>query len=174
MHNATSGRADLASHFVFFPSETHAYPSKPDRLFGVARGSGPDLRPDNILCCCNRPSAAGAQAWRWWSACVPVWWCTRRPWRWAWRRCLPPGGGIHRAQVLWCGLSGLPGLAGAARASGRGLRGAHRRTSDPGPQPGRMVGRGMVMNLTNPGALVFFPAFLPQFADPARGALRCS
>ena len=40
-----------------------------------------------------------------------------------------------------------------------------------GPSLGRMVGRGMVMNLTNPKVLVFFLAFLPQFADPARGAM---
>ena len=40
-----------------------------------------------------------------------------------------------------------------------------------GPSLGRMVGRGMVMNLTNPKVLVFFLAFLPQFADPARGSV---
>ncbi|MCO5110169.1 MAG: LysE family translocator [Burkholderiaceae bacterium] len=40
-----------------------------------------------------------------------------------------------------------------------------------GPSLGRMVGRGMVMNLTNPKVLVFFLAFLPQFADPARGGV---
>ena len=32
-----------------------------------------------------------------------------------------------------------------------------------------MVGRGVVMNLSNPKVLIFFLAFLPQFADPARG-----
>ena len=39
------------------------------------------------------------------------------------------------------------------------------------PSLWRMVGRGVVMNLTNPKVLVFFLAFLPQFADPARGAM---
>jgi threonine/homoserine/homoserine lactone efflux protein len=33
------------------------------------------------------------------------------------------------------------------------------------------TGRGMVMNLTNPKVLIFFLAFLPQFAEPARGSL---
>ena len=40
-----------------------------------------------------------------------------------------------------------------------------------GFNPLRMVGRGVVMNLTNPKVLVFFLAFLPQFADPARGSM---
>jgi threonine/homoserine/homoserine lactone efflux protein len=31
--------------------------------------------------------------------------------------------------------------------------------------------RGVVMNVTNPKVAIFFLAFLPQFADPARGAL---
>ena len=35
----------------------------------------------------------------------------------------------------------------------------------------RMYGRGVVMNLTNPKVLIFFLAFLPQFADPARGGM---
>ncbi len=41
----------------------------------------------------------------------------------------------------------------------------------PAFKPGawRMVGRGMAMSLSNPKVLIFFLAFLPQFADPARG-----
>jgi threonine/homoserine/homoserine lactone efflux protein len=35
----------------------------------------------------------------------------------------------------------------------------------------RMYWRGVVMNLSNPKVLVFFLAFLPQFADPGRGSL---
>lgn len=31
--------------------------------------------------------------------------------------------------------------------------------------------RGIVMNITNPKVSIFFLAFLPQFADPARGSL---
>ncbi len=34
-----------------------------------------------------------------------------------------------------------------------------------------LVSRGGVMNITNPKVAVFFLAFLPQFADPARGSL---
>ncbi len=35
----------------------------------------------------------------------------------------------------------------------------------------QMVGRGVLMNATNPKVLVFFLALLPQFADPARGSM---
>ncbi|BBO71004.1 threonine transporter RhtB [Desulfosarcina alkanivorans] len=36
---------------------------------------------------------------------------------------------------------------------------------------GMLYRRGIVMNVTNPKVSIFFLAFLPQFADPARGAL---
>ncbi len=36
---------------------------------------------------------------------------------------------------------------------------------------GRLYRRGIIMNVTNPKVSIFFLAFLPQFADPARGPL---
>ena len=35
----------------------------------------------------------------------------------------------------------------------------------------RLYRRGIIMNITNPKVSIFFLAFLPQFADPARGPL---
>lgn len=41
-----------------------------------------------------------------------------------------------------------------------------------GPRGGwALYARGIVMNVTNPKVAIFFLAFLPQFADPARGPL---
>lgn len=40
-----------------------------------------------------------------------------------------------------------------------------------GTTRGRLYRRGIVMNVTNPKVSIFFLAFLPQFADPARGSL---
>ncbi|MDO4250506.1 MAG: LysE family translocator [Moraxella sp.] len=34
-----------------------------------------------------------------------------------------------------------------------------------------LYGRGIIMNITNPKVAIFFLAFLPQFADPSRGAV---
>ena len=36
---------------------------------------------------------------------------------------------------------------------------------------GRLYRRGIIMNITNPKVSIFFLAFLPQFADPARGPI---
>lgn len=36
---------------------------------------------------------------------------------------------------------------------------------------GALYRRGIIMNITNPKVSIFFLAFLPQFADPERGAL---
>lgn len=39
------------------------------------------------------------------------------------------------------------------------------------PGYGTLYRRGVIMNITNPKVTLFFLAFLPQFADPARGSL---
>lgn len=36
-------------------------------------------------------------------------------------------------------------------------------------RPRALYGRGILMNISNPKVAIFFLAFLPQFADPARG-----
>jgi len=56
---------------------------------------------------------------------------------------------------------------GAFRTSAAGLPG----DGTPGLTPWRYYRRGIIMNVTNPKVSVFFLAFLPQFADPARGPL---
>lgn len=40
-----------------------------------------------------------------------------------------------------------------------------------GPGRGELYRRGIIMNITNPKVSIFFLAFLPQFADPARGSV---
>jgi threonine/homoserine/homoserine lactone efflux protein len=40
-----------------------------------------------------------------------------------------------------------------------------------GLTPGKLYSRGIIMNITNPKVSIFFLAFLPQFADPARASL---
>jgi threonine/homoserine/homoserine lactone efflux protein len=79
--------------------------------------------------------------------------------------------------LKWCGAAYLAYLAwGAWRApvsadasdGGVGANGGLR-TAIAGKDLLVMVRRGVVMNLTNPKVLIFFLAFLPQFADPAIG-----
>lgn len=63
------------------------------------------------------------------------------------------------------------GSAGDAARSGQEQTAAAQAVPAVAPGLLRMVGRGMLMNLTNPKVLIFFLAFLPQFTDPARGSV---
>jgi threonine/homoserine/homoserine lactone efflux protein len=46
-----------------------------------------------------------------------------------------------------------------------------RMSGSPRKSFGALYRRGIIMNVTNPKVSIFFLAFLPQFADPARGAI---
>ena len=76
-------------------------------------------------------------------------------------------GAAYLAYLAWGALRAPASVPEEAPATGAAMA--------PGARvPGgalRMVGRGVVMNLTNPKVLIFFLAFLPQFADPARGGM---
>ena len=77
--------------------------------------------------------------------------------------------------LKWCGAAYLVYLAiGAWRApvsvnDSALADAAASKASASGAELLKMVGRGFVMNLTNPKVLIFFLAFLPQFASPALG-----
>lgn len=79
--------------------------------------------------------------------------------------------------LKWCGAAYLAYLAWgawrapvAADASAGGAAASRSGRADiAGTDLLVMVRRGVVMNLTNPKVLIFFLAFLPQFADPAIG-----
>ena len=64
------------------------------------------------------------------------------------------------AYLLW--LSWLSFRAGASET---------RASKTPSLPTARLYGRGIIMNITNPKVLVFFLAFLPQFASPKYGAM---
>lgn len=55
----------------------------------------------------------------------------------------------------------------AFRASSAKLGGGQ----TPALSPAKLYVRGIIMNVTNPKVSIFFLAFLPQFADPARGSI---
>ena len=75
--------------------------------------------------------------------------------------------------LKWCGAAYLLYLAwGAWRAP---VQAVEMESAARAVQPlsvkayASLVLRGVVMNVTNPKVLIFFLAFVPQFADPARG-----
>jgi len=75
--------------------------------------------------------------------------------------------------LKFCGAAYLAWLAWGALRAPASVHDAPPGAAAAGGNGGalRMVRRGVVMNLTNPKVLVFFLAFLPQFADPARGSM---
>ena len=74
---------------------------------------------------------------------------------------------LGAAYLAWLAWQALRAPAPSGDAGGTAAASA----SAAAPSLWRMVGRGVVMNLSNPKVLVFFLAFLPQFADPARGPM---
>ncbi len=66
-------------------------------------------------------------------------------------------GAAYLLHLAWRAFRARPEPLGAEGSAGGRLRG--------------MVGRGIVMNLTNPKVAIFFLAFLPQFTAPERGSL---
>jgi len=55
---------------------------------------------------------------------------------------------------------------GALRAGATAIEGEKSTLTD-----AQLFRRGVIMNITNPKVTIFFLAFLPQFADPARGPI---
>lgn len=76
-------------------------------------------------------------------------------------------GAAYLLWLAWQSLRAQPTDIAAAPTPGDAVAVPNRA----GPSAWRMVGRGVVMNLTNPKIVIFFLAFLPQFASPARGSV---
>ena len=71
--------------------------------------------------------------------------------------------------IRWVGVAYLMLLAVQALRAGPVLRDAVRQVR---PRAAwRAFGQGLVVNLTNPKVILFVLAFVPQFVDPARGAV---
>ena len=71
--------------------------------------------------------------------------------------------------IRWVGVAYLMLLAVQALRAGPVVRDAVRQVR---PRAAwRAFGQGLVVNLTNPKVILFVLAFVPQFVDPARGAV---
>ncbi len=66
------------------------------------------------------------------------------------------------AYLLWLGIRTLRARGGDAHATAEAPR---------APSLARAYGQAVVIQLLNPKVALFFLAFLPQFVDPARGAV---
>lgn len=91
-------------------------------------------------------------------------------------------GGLGRVMETWPAVAEAIRLAGAGYLAVLGiglLRSWWRQRNNPadvatcggeGGSPRAMFVAGLINNLLNPKALVFFSVFIPQFVDPSRGA----
>lgn len=70
--------------------------------------------------------------------------------------------------VKWAGAAYLLWLAWGALRERPSVSGA----PAPAGGPAALYRRGVIMNLLNPKVALFFLALLPQFVDPAKGAVR--
>lgn len=66
-------------------------------------------------------------------------------------------GGCYLLYLAWKSVRAKPAAIGTEKGRDMSLP--------------KLVARGVIMNVTNPKVAIFFLAFLPQFADPARGAV---
>ncbi len=74
---------------------------------------------------------------------------------------------VGAAYLVWLGIVSL--RSAARRNASAGLD-AHP-PSNEGFDPRRSLREGLLSNVLNPKAIVFYMAFLPQFIDPARSAI---
>ena len=72
------------------------------------------------------------------------------------------------ALLRWSGVAYLGWLAVQTWRGGAETSPGH---ADGAPNRGRLFGRGLLANLLNPKAAVFYVALLPSFTNPARGDL---
>lgn len=70
---------------------------------------------------------------------------------------------IGAAYLVWLGITAFIGKSPVLSVSSNGAEHAN------GP---RILANGLILQLSNPKALVFFTALLPQFVDPAHGVAR--